>query len=87
MKQKARDNWLELGDRNTAYFHSVATISKRRTQIRDLKNSDDLIVSDKESLKNLAKNFFSQLYFDNSSNTPLHTNTVFPMILQAFWRS
>lgn len=57
-KQKSRDQWLALGDKNTSYFHSPATLNKGRNHIWAVKHYNDILILDKESLKNLAKDFF-----------------------------
>ncbi|KAA3472560.1 reverse transcriptase [Gossypium australe] len=39
-EQRARVNWLKLGDRNTAFFHSMATQRRRKNIIQKLQNND-----------------------------------------------
>lgn len=38
--QKARDNWLQLGDRNTKYFQTFANIRRKRNEISKVKDSN-----------------------------------------------
>ncbi|KAA3477687.1 reverse transcriptase [Gossypium australe] len=37
-EQQARANWLRMGDRNTAFFHNLATQRKRRNTIKILED-------------------------------------------------
>lgn len=37
--QKAKVNWLQLGDKNTRFFHTTATIRKKRNKIVRVKNN------------------------------------------------
>ncbi|KAI5327494.1 hypothetical protein L3X38_026890 [Prunus dulcis] len=42
--QKARANWLELGDKNTKYFHTQALIRRKRNQILRVRDLNGLWV-------------------------------------------
>ncbi|KAA3480901.1 reverse transcriptase [Gossypium australe] len=45
-EQRARSNWLKLGDRNTAYFHKCATIRRRGNAINKLFLDDGKEITD-----------------------------------------
>jgi hypothetical protein len=38
-RQRAKESWLQLGDRNTKYFHACATQKKQRSQILKIKDT------------------------------------------------
>lgn len=40
--QKARANWLQLGDRNTKYLRTFANIRRKRNEISKVKDSNGL---------------------------------------------
>lgn len=42
--QKARANWLQLGDKNTKYFHTQALIRRKRNQITRIRDPNGLWV-------------------------------------------
>ena len=39
--QKSREKWVELGDRNTKYFHTSTIIRRCRNRIEALKDNED----------------------------------------------
>jgi len=45
--------WVQLGDENTHFFHTMATISHKRNFIVSLSNTDGTIVIDHEQKANL----------------------------------
>lgn len=57
--QKSRAKWIELGDRNTKYFHGVATIRRRRNHISTLQNDQGVWVNEPHCLEILATNYFN----------------------------
>lgn len=60
--QKSREKWIELGDRNTKYFHTSTIIRRRRNRIEMLKNNDGAWISDPTELENLAVGYYQRLY-------------------------
>ncbi|KAG7547784.1 Ribonuclease H domain [Arabidopsis suecica] len=60
--QKSREKWIELGDRNTSYFHTSTIIRRRKNRIEALKNEEGQWVSDKQQLEQLAINYYQRLY-------------------------
>lgn len=62
-KQKSRNDWLMLGDRNTNYFHSQVNKRKRRNKIRALKLDDENWCYYEDRVKDEAVGFFKHLYY------------------------
>jgi hypothetical protein len=54
MKQKSRKNWLNLGDQNTAYFHSLVRIRQARNLMICLKNEEGVRFEDPQQFKDMA---------------------------------
>jgi hypothetical protein len=52
-KQRNTIRWVKLGDENTHFFHTVATISHRRNFIVSLVNADGTIITEHEQKANL----------------------------------
>ncbi|KAH1129816.1 hypothetical protein J1N35_001194 [Gossypium stocksii] len=61
-RQKARYDWLVLGDWNTKFFHSRTLKRRNHNRIIALKNSLREWVFDDDMLKLEAVNFYSNLY-------------------------
>ncbi|CAL1412960.1 unnamed protein product [Linum trigynum] len=84
--QRAREHWVKFGERNTAYFHQLANIRRRRNKIDCLKNINGEWVSEKDELLQLVYNFFSELYLqDNSPYVDLLPKGDFPRLNQEDW--
>lgn len=60
-KLKSRVDWLRKGDKNTRLFHLSTTIRRRKNIVECLLNDEGEWVVEKEKLKNLATNFYSQV--------------------------
>jgi hypothetical protein len=48
-KQRGKIKWVKLGDANTKFFHTKATISYRKNYIASLRNEQNVDISDHES--------------------------------------
>ncbi|XP_050222138.1 uncharacterized protein LOC126672232 [Mercurialis annua] len=60
--QKSRSEWILDGDRNTKFYHQKVKQRRRRNKIVALKDEEGNIITDQEALKELALNFFSNLF-------------------------
>jgi hypothetical protein len=60
--QRARANWLQNGDRNTAYFHSFASARKKRNFIKKLRDANGNMVEGTENLNPLVSDYFTTLF-------------------------
>ncbi|KAA3474645.1 reverse transcriptase [Gossypium australe] len=79
-RQKARCDWLQLGDRNTKFYHSCTIKRRKHNRIMTLRVDNGDWCSDQNILQNKAVEFFQKLYGE-APNTPEDTpNHGFPCI-------
>ena len=60
--QKSREKWIELGDRNTKYFHTSTIIRRRRNRIEALKDDENRWILQSTKLEKLALGYYKRLY-------------------------
>ncbi|KAL4367294.1 hypothetical protein GQ457_05G012860 [Hibiscus cannabinus] len=60
--QKSRALWINQGDRNTSYFHMMASVRHKRNTIRRLRIEDGEWCDDPVTLRNHAVSFFRHLF-------------------------
>lgn len=68
-RQRSRINWLKEGDRNTKFFHKVASDRKFHNQIKGLM-IDSNWVEDREVIKLEIPNYFAHLYKEDCAFRP-----------------
>ncbi|KAA3488819.1 reverse transcriptase [Gossypium australe] len=68
-KQRARINWLKLGDKNTSFFHKQATQRKKRNLIQKLQSEDGREVEDNEKMMETARSYFIKLFSIESGSS------------------
>jgi ribonuclease HI len=61
-KQRAKEDWLRCGDRNTKYFHACATQKKRRNTVEQIKNEEGILCSTPEAIEGAFVNYYSKLF-------------------------
>lgn len=69
MFQKSRSKWLEFGDRNTRYFHGVATIRRRRNHVKSIQNEHGVWLEDSEELETNATRYFQELFASQGNHS------------------
>lgn len=69
--QKSRIDWLKMGDGNTKFFHTSALIRRCRNIIEALLDSEGRWVEGKESLKNMAVEFYTNLFNSDLQQTEI----------------
>jgi hypothetical protein len=57
---------LKEGDKNTNFFHSVASERRKKNNIKKLKREDGVVVEEMGAMKEVVTNYFLNLF---SSNT------------------
>ena len=65
-KQRSHVNWMKGGDRNTKFFHSVASERKKNNHIERLKREDGGVVVEEEAKKEVATNYFTSLFMSSA---------------------
>ena len=60
--QKSREKWIDLGDRNTKFFHTSTVVRRSRNRVDMLKNSEDVWVTNSVELEQLATTYYKRLY-------------------------
>ncbi|KAE8670535.1 hypothetical protein F3Y22_tig00112127pilonHSYRG00086 [Hibiscus syriacus] len=79
--QKSRLDRVLLGDRNTKYFHRRDIGRKQRNRISSLKIDDGDWCNDDTTLKEVAINFFTNIFTGDSNNAgPFPISGVFPFL-------
>lgn len=66
-RQRAKFHWLKDGDLNAKFFHSMATMRRKRNLIQGLKTDDGLEVLDLKGLRQVAQSYFDQLFMHSPS--------------------
>ncbi|KAM6553278.1 hypothetical protein CsatB_014040 [Cannabis sativa] len=61
-RQRSRETWLALGDRNTKFFHTATNIRRRRNSIWAIKDKEGRIWKDKMSIGRVINAHFTELY-------------------------
>lgn len=67
-RQRAKQLWLQAGDKNSKYFHTVASKRRRNNQIHKLLNDDGVWCDWENGLRNLMQEYFSKLFSFSESN-------------------
>uniref|UniRef100_A0A803QPC0 Reverse transcriptase n=1 Tax=Cannabis sativa TaxID=3483 RepID=A0A803QPC0_CANSA len=61
-RQKSRETWLALGDRNTRFFHAATVIRKRRNSIWAIKDRDGKVWKDRKHIAEVVNHYFMNLF-------------------------
>ena len=56
--QRSKISWMKDGDRNSKFFHAVASQRKRRNEIQKLQDSDGRWYSQQSDLERVASEYF-----------------------------
>lgn len=60
-RQKSRIQWLQLGDRNTNFFHKSLLHQQVRNRIHQLTDETGTLIQDQQKMGQMAVSFFDQL--------------------------
>lgn len=61
-RQKAHLKWLQEGDRNTSFFHSIAVQKRAATSIRELTDDSGARVSDPSLISSMVVDYYHSLF-------------------------
>ncbi|XP_077234220.1 uncharacterized protein LOC143876406 [Tasmannia lanceolata] len=75
-RQKSRVKWLMEGDKNTAFFHAIASARRRRNRIESLE-VEGAVVSDRERIIAETIAFYRSLYSDDGLVRPIPQDICF----------
>jgi len=67
----SRALWLSSGDKNTRYFHKLASHNRVRKHIWQIKNGQGDIVTEQESIKDATVNYYKDFYKSSIVLSPL----------------
>ncbi|XP_072955996.1 uncharacterized protein [Typha angustifolia] len=70
MHKRSRLRWVNEGDRNSKYFHLLATISRQRNRIPGVLNTNDNSVQKTKGVGRLFSNFYKNLWGPEANTTP-----------------
>ncbi|XP_058774459.1 uncharacterized protein LOC131648725 [Vicia villosa] len=79
-KQQAKMHWLRDGDLNTKFFHQSATARNKFKKIEMLQKEDGSNSNDPKELKDIAKNYFENLFQAGSGDYEPVLNLISPRI-------
>ena len=67
-RQRARTQWVAKGDKNTRYFHGVATQRKRKNFIKGIKDGEGAWQNDEEVVSAIFVEFYTRLFTQSQSH-------------------
>ncbi|XP_062021440.1 uncharacterized protein LOC133738015 [Rosa rugosa] len=67
--QRAKANWLALGDKNTKFFHTTATIRKKRNRITGIKNDLHVWLTNHDDISYVFVQSFMNRYKSSRGNS------------------
>ncbi|KAH7847580.1 hypothetical protein Vadar_027761 [Vaccinium darrowii] len=76
-RQKSHQKGLQLGDRNTSYFHACTAERRRRNHISGIEDTQGVWLTDQNSMMAEFQNYFAKLF---SSEGIQHTQQVTSLI-------
>ncbi|KAA3474502.1 reverse transcriptase [Gossypium australe] len=64
-EQRARANWLKIGDRNTAFFHRSASHRRKKNLVKELEDEFGNLKTEAEEISRMATNYFKDIFSSN----------------------
>ncbi|KAG8491705.1 hypothetical protein CXB51_015144 [Gossypium anomalum] len=71
-EQRARVNWLKMGDRNTLFFHKMASQRRHTNRIQGLQREDGFMASNSTEFRNIARDYFVKLFESHGTGNMNH---------------
>lgn len=79
-RQRAKTDWLKIGDKNSKFFHQSASSRRRRNAFQQLQRDDGSWASWGNGLEGLIQDFYSNLFQSDGSDGELVVNLIQPRI-------
>ncbi|MFS7973280.1 putative RNA-directed DNA polymerase [Helianthus anomalus] len=79
LQQKARLNWIKLGDENSSFFHGIVKVNMARSRINGLKVGDDWI-TDPSAIKDHVRRAFRKHFAEPMRRRPSFANLGLPLL-------
>uniref|UniRef100_A0A803QNQ4 CCHC-type domain-containing protein n=1 Tax=Cannabis sativa TaxID=3483 RepID=A0A803QNQ4_CANSA len=67
-QQRSQIDWMQLGDKNTKFFHSKASARKSNNKISSLKTEDGTTVTSKLDMSMVIQEYFSHIFQHSPTN-------------------
>ena len=67
--QRSKVSWMKDGDRNSKFFHAVASQRKRRNEIQKLQDSEGRWHSQQPDLERVASEYFQAMFTSASTDS------------------
>ncbi|KAJ6983821.1 hypothetical protein NC653_026591 [Populus alba x Populus x berolinensis] len=77
-KQKSRVQWLQLGDRNTSFFHKSLLHRQVRNKIHSLQDENGTLVHDPHDIGKLASTYFENILTATHPTLNAEIKDIFP---------
>jgi len=77
-KQKSRIQWLQLGDRNTAFFHKSLLHRQVRNRIHSLQDTEGNVVHDQQEIRKMASTYFEDLLTASHPTMNAEVHSLYP---------
>lgn len=76
-QQRAKVQWLILGDRNTKFFHSKASKRRKKNTINRILDENGVWCETEDNIAEVAVNYFERLYtMSQASNMTMIIDTI-----------
>ncbi|OMO51274.1 reverse transcriptase [Corchorus capsularis] len=70
-RQRSKIHWLKDGDKNTEFFHAVASSRKNKKAIDSIEDSSGAVCEDPIGIANIFTEYFKEIF---TSSNPSHTD-------------
>ncbi|XP_074271472.1 uncharacterized protein LOC141595407 [Silene latifolia] len=84
LKQKAKTQWLEDGDSNTAYFHGVMRKRFNLNKVIQIENQRGVIFSDSKGIQDALLDYYESLLGSRKSTEKVRTEVLMAILVHFF---
>ncbi|KAB5569041.1 hypothetical protein DKX38_002834 [Salix brachista] len=78
LEQRSRIQWLQLGDKNTVFFHKSIVNRQTKNRIMSLRDGENNLISSQQDIRNLAAVYFENLLKAESPSAAQNPSHLFP---------